>query len=416
MRTNWIMTVLAWGCFAVWTIGTAAAADDWPGWRGSQRDGHIANFTSPNAWPKALQRQWKIKVGDGHASPVVDRGTVFVFSREDEQEVVRAIKLSDGQQIWRESYPARYTMCPAARSHGKGPKSTPILANGRLVTLGISGILSAWDTKTGKLLWQQEFAGKYKTTSPLYGTAMSPLVHAGNVVAHVGGQDGGTLAAFDLETGKPQWQWDGDGPGYASPILATLEGVPQVITQSQGKCIAVSAADGSLLWSMPFETPYVQNIVTPVVVDDLVVFSGINKGTTAYRLENSQGKWSPTQVWHNDDISMYMTSPVAVNGSLFGLTPRKKGQFFCLDLKTGKTLWTSEGRMGDNAAVLCTENVVLALTTGSELLAFKPSTEEFDLLARYKVADSPTWAHPAIVGRQVLVKDRTSLTVWSIPD
>lgn len=416
MRTNRIMIAVAWGCFAAWIIGAAAAADEWPGWRGPQRDGHIANFVSPSVWPKKLERQWKVEIGEGHASPVVDGSTVFVFSREGDEEVVRAVKLGDGQQLWRKSYPAPYKMSPPARSHGKGPKSTPIVANGRLVTLGISGILSAWDTATGKLLWQQEFFGKYKTTSPLYGTAMSPLVQAGRVVAHVGGHDQGMLAAFDLESGKPQWQWDGDGPGYASPILATVAGVPQVITQSQGKCIAVSAADGSLLWSLPFETPYAQNIVTPVVAEDLVIFSGIEKGTTAYRLKHEQGKWSPKQVWHNDDLSMYMTSPVAVNGGLFGLTHRKKGQFFCLDVKTGKTLWTSDGRIGDNAAILWTDNVVLALTTGSQLIAFKPSTDEFEVLARYKVADSPTWAHPAIVGRQVLVKDRTSLALWRIPD
>ncbi len=416
MRTTWTTAAVTWVCGVMLIACQQAIADDWPSWRGLRRDGHVTGFTVPKVWPKKLQQAWKVDVGEGHASPVVAGETVFVHSRQKDQEVVRALKLSDGKELWRQSYAAPYTMCPAAKSHGKGPKSTPVVADGRLVTLGIGGILSSWDAQSGKLLWQHDTAKRFKNTLPLYGTAMSPAVDGGLLVAHLGGQDHGALTAFDPTTGGSKWQWTDDGPGYASPIFVSVAGSWQVITQSQDHCISVSADDGELLWSIPFKTPYTQNIVTPVVVNDLVIFSGIEKGTTAYRLESGLAKSTPKSVWHNDEISMYMSSPVAVGDHLFGLDYRKKGCFFCLELATGKTAWTSAGRMGDNAALLATNEVVFALTTGAELIVFEPSSEAFKVVARYKVASSPTWAHPAIVGRQILVKDRMSLTCWTIAD
>lgn len=400
-------------CLAVFAAGLSKA-DDWPQWRGPNRDGHLAGFVAPESWPEQLDRQWEVEVGPGHSSPVVVGNRVFLLSRQDDSEVVRSLNLADGSQRWSQSYPARYEMNPAARGHGKGPKSTPVVADGRLFTLGISGILSCWDADSGKRLWQHEFSSQFDKTSPLYGTAMSPLVDSGVLIAHVGGHNDGALTAFDPGTGQVRWQWDGDGPAYTSPIITTLAGTRQLITQSQAACIGVSPTDGRLLWEMPFETQYLMNIVTPVLERDLVVFSGYRKGTFGYRVGKRDGKWIIEEVWHNPDLSMFMSSPVKVGGRLLGFAQEKKGQFFSLDVSTGKTLWTSDGRMGDNAALLAASSSILALTTNAELIVFKADADAFDTLARYKVADTPTWAHPVVEGRNVLIKDRDSLALWSI--
>ena len=182
-----------------------------------------------------------VEVGEGHSSPVVVGDQVFVFSRQGEREVVRAMNLADGQQLWSRSYPAPYTMSPPARGHGKGPKSTPIVVGDRLVTLGISGVLSCWDTGSGDLVWRREFSNRFRNTWPVYGNAMSPMIDRSRVVAFVGGEDDGALIAFRLANGKPVWQWPGDGPSYASPIVATVAGSRQVIAQSQEACVGVSA-------------------------------------------------------------------------------------------------------------------------------------------------------------------------------
>jgi outer membrane protein assembly factor BamB len=395
--------------------GAVAAAEDWPQWRGPQRDGQSAGFVAPKVWPKQLLRQWRVEIGEGHASPVVAGGRVFVVARQDEKEVVRALDLADGKQIWSQSYAAPFTRSLYAMSHGKGAKSTPALADGRLFTLGIGNVFSAWDAQSGTLIWQHDFARRFKSVSMLYyGTSDSPLVTRDLAVAYVGGRGDGALVAMDPAGGQTRWQYTGDGCAYASPILVDIQGTPQIVTQSQTACIGVSPADGSRLWSIPFATEYDQNIVTPAVLGDRIIFSGIGKGTFAYRLAKSEGRWSPVEVWHNAEVSMYMSSPVVVGDRLFGLANHKRGQFFLLDGATGKTLWTGDGRVGENAAILRAGEVLLALTTGSELLVLKPQGDAVQTLARYQVADTPTWAHPALVGHTILIKDRTSVAAWRV--
>ncbi len=394
--------------------GSVSRAADWSQWRGPNRDGHVAGFTAPATWPSELKRLWKVEVGQGHSSPVVVGDRVFVFSRQEEEEVVRALALADGRTLWSGRYPAPYEMNPSARSHGKGPKSTPLAAGGRVFTLGISGILSGWEAETGKRLWQHEFSKTFEKTSPLFGTATSPMIDREMVIAHVGGHNDGALTAFDPETGQVKWQWDEDGPAYTSPIVATLDGTRQVITQSQSACVGVDPTDGSLLWSMPFTTQYVMNIVTPVLSGDLVVFSGFKKGTAAYRLEKGEAKWLLTEVWRNPDFSMFMSSPVLTGKRLVGFAQDNRGQLFCLDVAAGKTIWSSDGRMGDNAALVVAGDTVLALTTNAELLAVDPAAEEFQPLARYKVAETPTYAHPVVLGGRILVKDKDALALWTL--
>jgi len=407
-QTGWVLGL-------VLSAAAVASAADWPQWRGPRRDGSIPGWDAPAVWPKTLKSLWKVEVGEGHSSPVVAGDRVFLLSRQGENEVVRGLSLADGKELWSHAYPAPFTMSPWAKSHGKGPKSTSLIADGRLVTLGIAGMLSCFDIRTGKLVWQHDSAKQYATKSEVwYGDAMSPVADRGLAIAHVGAYDRGALTAFELASGRIRWRWAGDGPGYASPIVVELAGTRQVITQSLKACIGVSAADGALLWSIPFTTEYDQNIVTPVVAGPLVIFSGTGKGTTAYRLNREAGRMTPRQVWHNEDVSFYMSSPVLVGSRLVGLVRDQKGQFICLDGASGKKLWTSDGRQGDYAVLLSAGNTVLAQTTRGELLVFKADVERFETLAAYKLSDQPTWAQPAVVGRKILVKDASSLALWTL--
>ena len=190
-------------------------------------------------------------------------------------------------------------------------------------------------------------------------------------------------------------------------------GTRQVITQSRSRIIGISATDGTLLWELPFTTDYAQNIITPVVVDGVLIYAGLNKPTTAVRLEPGAGKWAVKEIWQNPDIPMYMSSPVAAGGYLYGLTQRNRGQFFCVDVKSGKTMWTTRGREGDNASLMTSGDLLLATTTEGELVIAKQNPREFELVKRYTVAESPVWAHPAPAGRGLIVKDAESLTLWA---
>jgi outer membrane protein assembly factor BamB len=392
--------------------GTLAVAADWPQWRGPARDGLVPALAPRATWPKTLAVGWKAPVGIGHASPVVVGERVYVFTREGEEEVLQALELGSGKRVWRQSYPAPYTLNSAAASHGKGPKATPAVADGRIFTLGISGKLVALDAASGRLLWRKDFSEQYRQTSPIYGAATSPLVDRGLVIAWVGGDDDGALTAFDAATGAVRWAWKGDGPGYASPVVAELGGVRQIVTQSQRNLVGVSADRGELLWKVPFTTDYAQNSVTPVIAGDRVIYSGLGHPLKAVRPWKQGTAWQVEPVWGNSEVTSYMSTPVLVNGRLCGLSARKKGQIFCLDASTGKTLWIGDGRDGDNAAVLAGGGVLFILNTDGELTVAAPGGNDFATLAHYTVASSATWAHPVILPSGVLVKDVDSLAFW----
>lgn len=389
----------------------ATQATDWNQWRGPNRDGIAAGVRTPATWTaESFAKQWSVTVGEGHSSPVVVGDRVYLFAREDDKEIMRCLALADGKVIWQEAYAAPYEMNPAARGHGKGPKSTPTVAGGRVFALGINGHFSAWDAKTGAVLWRKDFARDFKSTAPVFGTAASPLVDGNNVILHVGGDDSGALTAFDVATGKVNWKWDGDGPGYTSPIIATLGGVRQLITQTQKLCVGISPTDGRLLWKLPFTTPYEQNSVTPVIAGDLVIFGGVQRPTFAVRVKGAEA----TQAWETREITVYMSTPILDGTTLYGMSDKQRGSLFALNATNGDVLWKNEGRLGENASLIDVGPVLLVMSTSGELSVHQKTGTALKELLKTKLATSPVWASPAVAGDRLLIKDKTTLIAYRI--
>jgi outer membrane protein assembly factor BamB len=387
----------------------SAVRADWPQWRGPARDGVASAFTPPAAWPAQLTKRWQTNAGLGHASPVIVGNRVILHARQGNREIVSAYDLASGKQLWQDGVDAPYTMNSAATGHGPGPKSTPSVADGRVFTFGISGIFSAHDLATGKLLWRKNAP----PAPPEFGTASSPLVDGATVIAFLGGAGAGALTAMDVATGTVKWRWTGDGPGYASPILVTFAGTRQVVTQSQNKIVGLDARDGRLLWEAPIKTPYEQNSVTPVVAGDLLIYAGLDNPTIAVRVTAGLGKgWTAAPVWKNEQVSMYMSTPAARSNTLYGMSTRNRGQFFAIDAATGKTLWLGRPREAENASIVAAGDYLLLATTNSELIVTRPSLKAYEEVKRYTVAESAMWAHPAFSGRTIIVKDVDKLIAW----
>ena len=397
---------------AVTVTGLAGQpAADWPQWRGPRRTGEIGSLTAPSSWPERLRLRWKTEVGLGYASPVVIGDRVYMHSRRGEEEVVVALGATDGRELWRSGYPAPYKIDPVAASSGLGPKSTPVYADGRLFTFGISGILSAFDAATGKQLWQRPAP----PAGPLYTTSMSPLVDRGLLITHVGGNNQGELSAFDPATGKPIWQWAGDGPGYGSPVVVDLAGTRQIVTYTQEHIVGVAVESGQLLWRRPFKTPYVVNAQTPLIHDDIMIVSGLERGLTAFRISRRQDQWATEEVWRNDAVWMHLSNPVLVRDMIFGFSPQEKGHLFLMDARSGKTLWSGQGRAGEAAAISNAGDLVFALMDDGDLVVGRVARDSgFTGLRNYRVAESATWAQPAISGNRIFVKDVSTLALWTI--
>jgi len=386
------------------------AGPDWPQWRGPRRDGSLTSFAEPKVWPETLTQRWKITVGEGYSTPIVVGSRVYQFSRQAENEVLRAIDASTGKVLWEKSYAAPFEMNSGARRHGPGPKSTPTFADGRLFTLGMSSIVTAWDAETGKELWRKP-AGPVQ---PMFHTAMSPIVDRGLMILHVGGHNDGALTAFDPATGVEKWAWKGDGPAYGSPIIVEMGGTRQVVVFSQKSLVGVNAADGQLLWSAPFEARSTTNSITPLLYGNTLIVSGQGKPLTAYVVANAGGKWSADLAWENPQLSMSFSNPVLVGDAVFSMSPLNSGQFFWADAKSGKALWTSEPRQAGNAAITRSGNLLFVLKEDGTLMVARADPTGFTPMKTYTVATSVTWAPPVISGNRIFVKDAETLALWTL--
>jgi outer membrane protein assembly factor BamB len=399
--------------FAGMLLGvTADKPPDWAQWRGPNRDATSTASQAPHPWPAELAQRWRSPLGAGQSSPVVSGGTVFLFSREGEMEVSRALDLRTGKERWHQGYPAPYSLYPGAASYGGGPRSTPVLYQGRLFTLGISGILTAFDAKDGRIVWQKNFAGRFKAAAPPFGTSMSPLVVGGFLVVHAGGHEGGALIAFDPATGAEKWVLEGDGPSYSSPIVTSFAGQEQLVIQVHRRILGVDPASGRALWRIPFVTPCDQNIVTPLRAGDLIVVSSQDTGTQGIRVIRKGSDWVPQVAWHTQEVSMYMSSPVLVKGRVIGLSHRKRGQYFALDPATGTVEWKSEPGQGENAAFVLAEGALLILQGDGTLLVLPQDGATFSPTRRYRVAEGATFAHPVPTELGIVVRDENGLSLY----
>src|SRR5437016_12913697 len=277
--------------------GSAASAvaqsspRDYPQWRGQNRDGSASAFSEPRVWPEKLTRRWKVEVGEGYATPLIIGGTVYSFTRRDGNEVMIALNAADGHMLWQTRYAAPYKLGDPAKAHGPGP----LYHNGKLYTLGISGIVSAFDASSGKLVWQKPAPAEH----PFFGAASSPVGDKDLVIFHPGNYD--PLTAFDANTGHVRWTAKGDGM-YASPMIVELGGIRQVVSMGQQNIEGVAVADGALLWQYPWagEGGGMQAI-TPILYDDTIIVSSYHAGVTSLRPARSDGKWVVNVAWETKD-------------------------------------------------------------------------------------------------------------------
>jgi outer membrane protein assembly factor BamB len=316
---------------------------------------------------------------------VVQNGKVFAFTRQKDHEGVTCIDIATGKEIWHSKpYPAPYKPGPGAPGDVK-TRSTPAVAGGRIFTLGVSGILSCFDAKTGKLHWRKDKG------HPVYGASASPLIDAGVCIVQVGK---GGLTAFDVATSDMKWCYDNvsGGPGYGSPVLVELAGERQLVTITQSHFLGVNSATGKLLWRIHVPRWDLQQCITPVRYKDLIIWKARDHTRSGY----------------------HTTSPVLSGDWLFGYSGEKSGHLFCLDAKTGKTLWQGPGRLGGCTAVLNAGSVWPVLTSNGEILIVRPSGTAYELITKYQVSDAHTWSYPVILGDRILIQDQTTLRCFRI--
>ncbi|MGE3512370.1 MAG: PQQ-binding-like beta-propeller repeat protein [Vicinamibacterales bacterium] len=384
---------------------------DYTQWRGASRDGSAAAFADPGRWPERLALKWRVEVGQGYGTPLIVGDRVYTLTRQGGDEVMAARRVDTGAIIWETRYPAPHAIMTGARAHGQGPKSTPLFFDGRLYTMGITGIISCFDASDGTLRWQKPAP----PNETLYNnSAMSPIVDRGDVIFHVGGHDRGALTKFDAVTGAVRWAWDGDGPAYASPIIAELGGTRQVVAMTQRHIVGVSADSGKLLWERPWVNQFSNHSISPILYRDTIIMTGYEMGVVAFRPRRSGDTWTTDTVWEARDVSVFMSNPVLVGETLYGLSQRNSGQFFTMDARTGRVLWLGKGREATNTAIVKANDTLFLLNDDGELIVAKSNPAGLEVIRRYQVAENETWAQPTISGNRIVIKDLTTLALYTV--
>lgn len=397
------------GCVAL-IFATCVHAQDWPQWRGPNRDGKSGDFKTPPAWPAQLTQTWKVTVGLGDATPALVGDKLYAFVRQGEEEVTLCLNAANGQELWRDAYAAQAVTGAASRH--PGPRSSPAVADGKVVTLGVGGVLSCLDAATGKLVWRKD---PFPKIVPRFFTSFSPIIVDGLAIAHLGGQDNGAIIAYDLATGDEKWRWAGEGPDYGSPVVLTAAGVKQIATPTEKSIVGISISDGAMLWQFPFPPARrAYNAATPIVGREMVFVTGAGRGTKGLKIDKQGDGFVATEVWSNPDLATQYNTPVLVNDMLFGLSDNNN--LFCINAQTGQTAWTDAAAHGSRGfgTIVGAGSCLAALGNDSELILFKPDAKGFDEIKHYKVAETETYASPVVTGNRIVVKDQEAITMWTI--
>ena len=394
---------------------TAAAV--WPQWRGPTRDALV----SGPAWPdklegESLKQVWRVeKLGPSYSGPIVAVDRVFTTQTvEKKTEVVTAYDRKAGKELWKTSWEGSITVPFFAAKNGSWIRSTPAYDGKTLYVAGIKDLLVALDGQTGKELWRLDFIKEFETPSPDFGFVCSPLVDDTGVYV----QAGGCFAKVDKKTGKVLWKTLKDGGGtmgsaFSSPVFARLAGKDQVVVQTRTKLAGVDRDTGKELWTKEIPSFRGMNILTPVPHGDDGVFTSTYGGNTRLlKIKSDCGKYATTDAW-SFKYEGNMTSPVVVDGHAYVLG--KDRRLLCVNLETGKEAWGTDERFGEYWSLVANRDKILALDNRGILYLLKANSKEYDPLDKRKVADSETWAHIAVCGDEIFIRDLNGLTVWKWP-
>jgi outer membrane protein assembly factor BamB len=385
----------------------ANAGADWPGFRGPHRDGIVPGVrieTDWSRWPPV--ELWRRPVGPGWSSFAVRGDLFYTQEQRGSDEVVSCYNLTTGEPVWTHGDAARFWESNA----GAGPRGTPTLGNGRVYTLGATGILNALDAGSGAAVWSRNAASDAGRKVPGWGFASSPLVVDDVVIVAVAGK----LVAYDLATGKPRWSGPNGGAGYSSPHLLTIDGVAQVLLMSGRGATSVAPADGTVLWQYPW--PSDLPIVQPALTSDgdvLVSTSGDAEGLGIRRLAvaHAPGGWTVEVRWASVGLKPYFNDFVVHDGHAFGFDG---GILACIDLKDGKRKWKG-GRYGHGQLVLLSDqDVLLVVSEEGELALVAAAADQFREIARFPAMNGKTWNHPALAGGVLLVRNDQEMAAFRL--
>jgi outer membrane protein assembly factor BamB len=368
------------------------------------------------AWPQKLDAEhlreiWRVELGPSYSGPIVSADRVFTTeTRQRKIEGVGAFDRVTGKELWRMEWEGALSVPFFAKANGDWIRSTPALAEDRLYVAGMRDVLVCLDTQDGRPVWRRDFVKELGAPLPDFGFVSSPLVEGDAVYV----QAGASFLRLNRHTGEIVWRTLQDQGGmwgsvFSSPIMAELAGQRQLVVQTRDKLAGVNVADGRVLWEQPVQAFRGMNILTPVVHHDMLFTSTYGGKTIGFKVVRTNGAFRVSPSWTHK-AQGYMSTPVVINGVAY--EHLKSQRLMAIEVETGRELWTASEGFGKYLSLVAQGDCILGLDQRGLLYLLRANPERFELLDKRRLTDSETWAHLAVAGGDLFVRELHALVAY----
>jgi outer membrane protein assembly factor BamB len=395
----------------------SSRAEDWGQWRGPNRSGRVpSDWPVPETFSGDLKVNWRVKIGEGLASPVVSGGKVVYLDHQEGKEVVHAVNMETGSPLWDAPLDDAFK-----DSQGPiGPRCTPVIHEDLVYAQSCKGELQCFSLRSGRKLWGVNYQKKFGSVfigekgqaqgASRHGYNGAPVVDGERLFAVVGGTNEAGIVCFNKETGKVLWKSQKETAAYAPPIIANFDEVKQVVAFTADSLLSVSADKGKLLWRVPLKTTLARHVTTPTILGDSVYVGSHELGLVRVKVTAKDGKFQAKQEWALKEAAFNFASPVALGDQLYGLGPKKN--LVCVDPK-GEVLWSKEGYFTTDAgkawaSFLVMQDNLLMLTDSGQLVLLGAGPRECHEISRTQVCGA-NWCYPAYADGRLYLRDNREL-------
>ena len=437
MRGIWL-AAMALGC------ATGLRADDWPQWLGPERDsvwretGIVSSF--PAGGPPVV---WRAQIGSGYSGPAVAQGRVYVFDHQFAKpsdkptdpfargsipgsEGILCLNAADGHVLWRHEYDCPYTV-----SYGSGPRTTPLVSEGKVYSLGAEGNVFCLDTATGSVLWSRDFKADYKVKTPMWGFAGNPLLEGNKLICLAAGSNS-TVVALDKNTGQEIWRaLSAKEPGYCSPVIFEAGGVRQLIVWDPESVNSLNPETGQVYWSLNSSQPARagMTIPTPRKMDDMLFLSCFYNGSWMLRLDPSKPAaatlWQSQRVSekNTDALHCVLSTPFLEDGYIYGVC--SYGQLRCLKAASGERVWetfsatTTDGKemRWATAFIVKNQDRFFLFNEKGDLIIARLTPKGYEEISQAHIIEPDNhdagrpvvWSHPAFANRRIYARNDSEI-------
>jgi outer membrane protein assembly factor BamB len=387
---------------------------DWPNWRGTNFEGKSVTKEIQTEWSKGLKKRWSVnylcqdQATASWSSPVIQGNRLIIPGRDENNDLLFCLNADTGELIWSGSYEAK-----SGSSHGPGPRATPFINENRVYTFGRSGDLVCWQLEDGKLLWRKNVKDE-GGVEPTWGYSTTPLVLDNKVIVQGGGK--ALVIAYDKLTGDLIWKSMEGEVGYAAAITMNIQNEIKLLIYHGTGLSCLNPIDGKLLWTAPWITDYGVNATTPIISGDIVFHTaGYKMGCEALKVS----KDSYSVLWKSHAMEAQHSDPILIDGYLYGYSgesSRINGQFKCIELTTGKEMWSTD-QIGQGTTTFV-DGYLICLDIKGNLYLVKPDPKSFRKLGEVKSAladvKNPAWTVPVVANGHLFLRYLQQLVCYQL--